>query len=387
MKKKIIILGSTGSIGKTSLNIVEKNYNKFNVQLLTTNRNTYLLLKQAKKFKTKNLIIFDNEKFYKEKKNPKNIKFNIFNSFKNYLKNNKNCKTDIVVCGISGLSALEPLLDSIKNSKKIAIANKESIICAWPFIKKKLKKYGCELIPLDSEHFSIWKILQSNSAKDISKLLITASGGPFLNKKFSELKFINPKKAVKHPNWRMGKKISIDSATMMNKVFEVIEAKKLFNIDLPKIDIVIHSNSFVHSIIIFKNGTIFSLAHKTSMEIPIGNALLDNYQNRYKFNKKVIENFNSLNFKYPSSNQFPSLKFLKRVKFTDRCYEIILVAANDRLVKYYLDKKINYSKIYFYTNKLLNNPYFKGIINKKISSLKEIYKLVNKVNIAVDKII
>ena len=123
------------------------------------------------------------------------------------------------------------------------------------------------------------------------------------------------------------------------------------------------------------------------MEIPIGNALLDNYQNRYKFNKKVIENFNSLNFKYPSSNQFPSLKFLKRVKFTDRCYEIILVAANDRLVKYYLDKKINYSKIYFYTNKLLNNPYFKGIINKKISSLKEIYKLVNKVNIAVDKII
>ena len=387
MKKKIIILGSTGSIGKTSLNIVEKNYNKFNVQLLTTNRNTYLLLKQAKKFKTKNLIIFDNEKFYKEKKNPKNIKFNIFNSFKSYLKNNKNCKTDIVVCGISGLSALEPLLDSIKNSKKIAIANKESIICAWPFIKKKLKKYGCELIPLDSEHFSIWKILQSNSAKDISKLLITASGGPFLNKKFSELKFINPKKAVKHPNWRMGKKISIDSATMMNKVFEVIEAKKLFNIDLPKIDIVIHSNSFVHSIIIFKNGTIFSLAHKTSMEIPIGNALLDNYQNRYKFNKKVIENFNSLNFKYPSSNQFPSLKFLKRVKFTDRCYEIILVAANDRLVKYYLDKKINYSKIYFYTNKLLNNPYFKGIINKKISSLKEIYKLVNKVNIAVDKII
>ena len=387
MKKKIIILGSTGSIGKTSLNIVEKNYNKFNVQLLTTNRNTYLLLKQAKKFKTKNLIIFDNEKFYKEKKNPKNIKFNIFNSFKSYLKNNKNCKTDIVVCGISGLSALEPLLDSIKNSKKIAIANKESIICAWPFIKKKLKKYGCELIPLDSEHFSIWKILQSNSAKDISKLLITASGGPFLNKKFSELKFINPKKAIKHPNWRMGKKISIDSATMMNKVFEVIEAKKLFNIDLPKIDIVIHSNSFVHSIIIFKNGTIFSLAHKTSMEIPIGNALLDNYQNRYKFNKKVIENFNSLNFKYPSSNQFPSLKFLKRVKFTDRCYEIILVAANDRLVKYYLDKKINYSKIYFFTNKLLNNPYFKGIINKKISSLKEIYKLVNKVNIAVDKII
>ena len=387
MKKKIIILGSTGSIGKTSLNIVEKNYNKFNVQLLTTNRNTYLLLKQAKKFKTKNLIIFDNEKFYKEKKNPKNIKFNIFNSFKSYLKNNKNCKTDIVVCGISGLSALEPLLDSIKNSKKIAIANKESIICAWPFIKKKLKKYGCELIPLDSEHFSIWKILQSNSAKDISKLLITASGGPFLNKKFSELKFINPKKAIKHPNWRMGKKISIDSATMMNKVFEVIEAKKLFNIDLPKIDIVIHSNSFVHSIIIFKNGTIFSLAHKTSMEIPIGNALLDNYQNRYKFNKKVIENFNSLNFKYPSSNQFPSLKFLKRVKFTDRCYEIILVAANDRLVKHYLDKKINYSKIYFYTNKLLNNPYFKGIINKKISSLKEIYKLVNKVNIAVDKII
>ena len=387
MKKKIVILGSTGSIGKTSLNVIEKNYNKFNVQLLTTNRNTYLLLKQARKFKTKNVIIFDKEKFYKEKKNPKNIKFNIFNSFKSYLKNYKNCKTDIVVCGISGLSALQPLLDSIKISKKIATANKESIICAWPFIKKKLKKYGSELIPLDSEHFSIWKILQSNSAKDISKLLITASGGPFLKKKLSELKFINPKKAIKHPNWRMGKKISIDSATMMNKVFEVIEAKKLFNIDLPKIDIVIHSNSFVHSIIIFKNGTIFSLAHKTSMEIPIGNALLDNYQNRYKFNRKVIENFNSLNFKYPSSNQFPSLKFLKRVKFTDRCYEIILVAANDRLVKYYLDKKINYSKIYFYTNKLLNNPYFKGIINKKISSLKEIYKLVNKVNIEVDKII
>ena len=387
MKKNIIIFGSTGSIGKTTVKLLLENPNYFKIKLLTTNINYKLLFKQAKKLKVKNLIIFDKQIFEKVREKYKNKKINLFNSLEQFLKKNKSFKAELSVFGISGLEALKPLLNSIKISKKIAIANKETIICAWPLIKKKLKFYNCKIVPIDSEHFSIWKMLQSNENEEIEKIFITASGGPFLNKKLSDIHNIKPYIALKHPKWKMGKKISIDSATMMNKVFEVLEAKKLFNLDLSKIDIIIHPNSFIHSLIIFKNGTITSLGHETSMDIPIGNAMFKNFKYKKKKIKSIIQNYNSLRFNYPNKKQFPSLNFLKNINSYDSLYEVVLVSANDRLVKHFLEKKINYSKIYLYTKKLLNNPYFKGIINKKISSLKEINKLVNKVNVYIDNYI
>ena len=166
-------------------------------------------------------------------------------------------------CAISGLAGLESTINSISSTKNIAIANKESIICAWSLIEKKLARSKTNFIPVDSEHFSIWSLLQNESVNNVEKIIITASGGPFLNYKLNKLKNARSKDAIKHPNWNMGKKISIDSATLMNKVFEIIEAQRIFNIDIKKFEILIHPKSYIHSIIKFINGQIKILAHDT----------------------------------------------------------------------------------------------------------------------------
>ena len=233
MKQKIAILGSTGSIGKSTINVIKNDKKNFDIVLLTTNSNYKEILKQSKEFKVRNLIINNKKKFLnlKKKLRKKNIK--IFNNFESF-KSNFNNKIDFTMSAISGLEGLKPTLDMIKLTKTIAIANKESIICGWNLIQKNLKKYDTEFIPVDSEHFSIWSLLNGNSKKNIEKIFITASGGPFLNLPILKFKKIKPKDAIKHPNWKMGYKISIDSATLMNKVFEVIEAQRIFNIDLYK---------------------------------------------------------------------------------------------------------------------------------------------------------
>ena len=215
MKKKIAILGSTGSIGKSTIEILKKDKKNFDVVLLTTNNNYKEILKQSKEFNVRNLVINNKKHFLSIKK-----------KFKN--------KIDFTMSAISGLEGLKPTIDIIKFSKTIAIANKESIICAWNLIQKNLTKYKTKFIPVDSEHFSIWSLLNDNKKNNIEKVIITASGGPFLKIPLSDFKKIKPMHAVKHPNWKMGNKISIDSATLMNKVFEVIEAQRIFKIDVNK---------------------------------------------------------------------------------------------------------------------------------------------------------
>ena len=227
MKIKIAILGSTGSIGNNTLDIIGKNKKNFEVVLLTANKNYKKLIKQAKDFKVKNILIY-NDKYYEYlKKKFKNKKINIF-SRKNKLSEIFNKKIDYTMCAISGLDGLKPTLEAIKFSKTIGIANKESIICGWYLIKKKLKKYNTKFIPIDSEHFSIWNLTREYSNDDIEEIILTASGGPLLNLPIRVQKTITPEKAVRHPNWKMGKKISVDSANLMNKVFEIIEAYRMF---------------------------------------------------------------------------------------------------------------------------------------------------------------
>tara|TARA_B100001250_G_scaffold288276_1_gene250068 strand:+ start:99 stop:1262 length:1164 start_codon:yes stop_codon:yes gene_type:complete len=386
MKKKIAILGSTGSIGKTTINLIKKNKKKFDVKLLTSNKNANILFRQARKLNVKNVIIFDKQTYLKYKKKFKKNKINIFHNIDKKNKLFKN-KLDITVFGISGLAGLSPLISFIELSKKIAVANKESIICGWPIIKKKINRFNTELIPIDSEHFSIWKLIKNVNLNEIQEVFLTASGGPFLNKKYSKIRNINPKFALKHPNWKMGKKISIDSATMMNKVFEVIEAKKLFNLDIKKIKILIHPSSYIHSIIRFYNGTIKILAHETDMQIPIGNSIIKNF--KYK-KKKDIYNLNRLNnakFYTPKESQYPTLNILNRLNNKDSLLEVILVAANDELVKYYLDRKIKYSDIYLFLDKILKMTIFEQIINKKQKTVKEINQIVEIVKSKVKKLV
>jgi len=271
MKKKIIILGSTGSIGTTLIDIIKKNQNKFIVELLTANKNSRLLIKQAKLLKVKNIIITDKNEFKKVLSENKNKKLKIFNNF-NYLNKIINSRVDYTMSSISGLSGLKPTLKLIKHTKTIAIANKESIICGWNLINNKLKKYKTSFIPVDSEHFSIWYALKNNLDK-VEKIYLTASGGPFNKMPIKKFKDINVKQALKHPNWKMGKKISIDSATMMNKVFEIIEAKNIFNVSYKQLSILIHPKSYIHAIVKFNNGMTKIIAHETSMKIPILNSL------------------------------------------------------------------------------------------------------------------
>ena len=270
MKKKIAILGCTGSIGKKTLDILRNDKKNFDIFLLTANKNTSLLIKQIKEFNPKNIIITDNKNYKIVKKKFKNKKiYNSLNKINSIFKS----KIDYTMSSISGFNGLKPTLDIIKFTKTIAIANKESIICGWNLINKQLKNHKTIFIPIDSEHFSIWSLIKNSPHEGIEKIIITASGGPFLKKTYKQLKKIKPTDAIKHPNWKMGKKISIDSATLMNKIFEVIEAKKIFNIEFNKFKILIHPQSYIHAIIKFKNGLIKIIAHDTDMKIPIFNSL------------------------------------------------------------------------------------------------------------------
>jgi 1-deoxy-D-xylulose-5-phosphate reductoisomerase len=295
MKKKIAIIGSTGSIGKTLLDIISSDKENFEITFLTAYKNHKNLLEQAIKFNVKNLIII-NKKSYeilKKKTTKSNIKiFNNFNNFEKIIK----YKIDYVMSSITGINGLEPTINIIKYTKKIAIANKESIICGWNLIKKELNSNNTQFIPVDSEHFSLWFGLQNLKTQHVEKFYLTASGGPFYKTSIRKLKDVSVSKAINHPNWKMGKKISIDSATMINKIYEVIEAKNIFNLSYKKIEILIHPKSYIHALLKFNNGLIKIIAHDTTMKVPIFNTLFFNTNNKIKSKKIDLKVLNNLNF-------------------------------------------------------------------------------------------
>ena len=358
MKKKIAILGSTGSIGKTTIDIIKKDKHNFEVILLTTNNNYRELIKQTKELNVKNLIINNKKQYLNLKKKFKNRKINVYNNFHNFNKIFKK-KIDYTMCAISGLEGLRPTLDVIQFTKNIAIANKESLICGWSLIEKKLKKHNTQFIPVDSEHFSIWSLIKNVNKSDIEEVIITASGGPFLNLPISKFSKIKPSSAIKHPNWNMGKKISIDSATMMNKVFEVIEAQRIFGIELKKFKILVHPNSYVHSIVKFNNGTTKILVHDTNMQIPIFNTLYQNSNKKLMSRKLDITKLNNLNFKNIDRKKFPIINILNYVSKKFSLYETVIVSANDLLVELFLKGKIKFLDISKYLNKIVKLKEFK----------------------------
>ena len=374
MKFKIAILGSTGSIGDHTLDIIRKDRKNFEVVLLTANKNYKKLIKQAKDFKVRNILIY-NDKYYEYLKEKfKNKKINIF-SGKNKLNEIFNKKIDYTMCAISGLDGLKPTLEAIKFSKTIGIANKESIICGWYLIKKKLIKYNTKFIPIDSEHFSIWNLTREYSNHDIEEIILTASGGPLLNSPIRVQKTITPEKAVRHPNWKMGKKISVDSANLMNKIFEIMEANRMFNFDLKKYKILIHPQSYVHTIIKFKNGLIKMLLHDTDMKIPIFNSIYDKkikYISSKKINSKTL---NNLNFYEVDKIKFPSIKLLKKISKENTLYDTVITVANDELVKLFLQHKISLRQIVENLTKIINLEEYKKYFSQKPTSLNKIHKV------------
>ena len=336
MKKRIVILGSTGSIGKSTINILKKKKKNFEVVLLTTHRNYQELYKQAKSLNVKNLIISDKKSYEILKAKNKNKKIKIYNNYVNLSKILKK-KVDYTMSSISGLQGLEPTLNLIKFTKKIAVANKEAIICGWGLIKNALIKNKTEFIPVDSEHFSIWSLIKKGENKLVDKVYITASGGPFLKLSLNKIRNVSPRKAIKHPNWSMGKKISIDSSTMMNKVFEVIETQRIFNLQKSKIHILIHEKSYVHAIVQFKNGLKKILVHDTNMVIPIFNTIYGD-DNEFINSKNLdLKSLNNLNFKFVDKKRFPLIDILRLIPEQYSLFETVLVSANDTFVSLFLE--------------------------------------------------
>ena len=386
MKKKIVILGSTGSIGKTLFNILEKDKKNFKILLLSTNKNVNLLLKQVKIFDVKNIIITDKKIFFRTKKKLIKSRISVYNNFEKFNKIFKSKKIDYTMNSISGLNGLEPTLHIIKYSKKIAIANKESIICGWSLILKELKKNKTKFIPIDSEHFSVWSLVNSTKEKNVEKVYITASGGPFLNYPLKRFKKIVPELALKHPNWKMGKKISIDSATMMNKVFEIIEAKKIFNYNYDKLNILIHPKSYVHAMIKFKNGLTKILIHDTNMTVPIFNSLYPDYQKFTRSNELDFKIINNLNFKQVDLKKFPVVKIINLLPRKDSLFETVVVSANDELVKLFLEKKISFNDISKFLLRIVNLSEFKKYKKIAPKNINEIEKLSDYVSLKVNSI-
>ena len=375
MKKKIIILGSTGSIGKNTISIIKKDKKNFDIKLLSTNTNILELIKQAKEFKVKNLIISDFEKFLEAKKKYKKLDFKFYNSFSVLDSLFKKKEIYYSMISLVGIDGLKPSLQLIKYSKNIAIVNKESLICGWSLIKKYLTKYKTNFIPIDSEHFSIFSLIEKKDIKTIDKIYITASGGPFLKYSNSQLSNVTIRDALNHPNWSMGKKISIDSSTMMNKVFEVIEAKNIFNIPYNQISILTHPKSYVHAIVKFNDGLTKILIHEPDMKIPIYNSiyLLD----KKKVNSKPlnINILNNLEFNKIDYKKFPLTKILSLLPKYNSLFETALISINDYFVQKFLNKKIDYKNLVKLINKYSNDKNFTKFRKIPVKNVKEIYKI------------
>ena len=385
MKKKIAILGSTGSIGKTLIEIIKQDKKNFEVILLTAHKSYKEILKQAKILQVKNLIITDKKSYLNLSKN-KLGKINIYNNYDSFNKIFKR-KVDYVMSSISGINGLVPTIKIIRFTKKIAIANKEAIICGWHLIKKDLKRFNTSFIPVDSEHFSIFYSLQGNKISNVNKIYLTASGGPLINTPKNKFKDIKISEAINHPNWKMGKKISVDSATMMNKVFEIIEAKKIFNIKYEALDILVHPSSYVHAIIKFNDGMVKIIAHDTNMRIPIFNSLYENQNKKIKTDKLNLKKLNLLNLKKVDLNKFPSIKIIKKLKNKESSLETVIVLANDILVNHFLLKKIYFTDITKFLQKLISMKKFKNYSNNKLDNINSIVLLNNQIRTTINKMI
>ena len=374
--KTLALLGSTGSIGQSTLDIIKKT-NTFKVVLIIANSNYSKILSQIKVYKPK-IVVIRNLKAYLRIKKTLNLKkiiiLNNINSIEKYIQ-----KIDITVSAIPGLAGLEPTLKFIKLSKKVLLANKESIVCGWKLIKKEATKYNTKLVPIDSEHFSISELTRQYTNDEVEKIYITASGGPFLRLHKNKFKNIKPKDAIKHPKWKMGKKISVDSATLMNKVLELTEALKLFPFSADKYEIIIHPQSLVHAIVKFKNGTTYFLYHAVDMKIPISNALYDGKINFKKYfqNSKANDSINlNLEFFKADDKKFSTLRLIP-IMSSQKSAPIIINAANEIFVDEFLKNNIHFNDIFTYLKLVLKDKNYIKTSNMSSNSIKNIYKIDN----------
>lgn len=342
--KKVFVLGSTGSIGENTLNVIRNFPDHFSISALSVNKNTSHLLKQINEFKPRTVIVNNEQAAIKlEGKLPKDCKL---------LVGKEGLRTaafesdyDIFVGAMVGYAGLAPTIEAIKRGKRIALANKETLVVAGEVVNNLCKKNGAEIIPIDSEHSAIHQCLVGENIDEVDKLIITASGGPFLNKDKSFFEHATVEEALNHPNWKMGNKITIDSATMMNKGLEVIEAHWLFGLETNKIDVLIHPQSIIHSMVQFRDGSIKAQMGLPDMKLPIQYALSYPQRLDNNFERTDLASIGSLNFYAPNFEKFECLRLAYNALETGGTAPCVLNAANEVAVDKFLKKEIKFSWI------------------------------------------
>lgn len=342
MNKNIVILGSTGSIGTQALEVVD-NLKNINIIGLSTNTNIGLLEEQIRKYKPIYVCVMDIEKANLLKENIKDTKTEVFIGKDGLIKLSTLDSVDTILNSLVGNIGLLPTIYGIRAKKDIALANKETLVSAGEFVMKEAKKHNVNIYPIDSEHSAIFQCLQGNKYDEIEKIILTASGGPF--REHTNLENVTLQEALNHPNWSMGKKITIDSATLMNKGLEVIEAKLLFNVDIDKIDVIIHPQSIIHSMVEYKDSAIMAQLGTPDMKVPIQYALAYPKRIKNNFEKLDLLKYNNLTFKKPNYELFPCLKYAFDAINIGGIMPCVLNASNEIAVEYFLNEKIEFNDI------------------------------------------
>jgi 1-deoxy-D-xylulose-5-phosphate reductoisomerase len=365
--KNIVILGSTGSIGTNTLNVLQQHKNIYNVYALVANTQVDKLIQQCIDFKPKFVILIDKTKheYLKQQLEQHKVHSIILDSEQDIIEIVTTKEVDIVMSAIVGAKGLLPTYYAIKANKKVLLANKESLIIGGNILISTLKSSQSQIIPVDSEHSAIFQALQSNNFNynEVNRIILTASGGPFYNYTDEQLQNVTVNDALNHPNWKMGKKITIDSSTLMNKGFEVIEAYWLFGQNINLIDVIIHPESIIHSMVEFIDGSILAQMGLPDMRTAIAYAI--NYPNRLKLDipKLNLNTTNNLTFKSVNYNKFPCLKLAFDVIKTNPNLSTIMNAANEIAVNAFLNGEISYLNIYKVINKTMDTIYLPDIRN------------------------
>lgn len=342
--KNIIIMGSTGSIGTQALDVIRQHDKEYNVVGLSARSSAELLIDQIKEFKPKYVCI-QNSDYVEHIKRAVDFDIKIFSGEEGLVQLAKVDEGDCVLTAVVGIAGLEPTIEAIRNGKNIALANKETLVTAGEIVMSEARKYGVEILPVDSEHSAIFQSLNGEKREQISKIILTASGGPFRTKNKEELKKVTLEQALKHPNWSMGKKITIDSATMMNKGLEVIEAKWLFDVEFDQIEILVHPQSIIHSMVEYVDRSVIAQLGNSDMRIPIQYAL--SYPDRIELEADSLDlaKISNLTFEKPDFEKFRCLRLAIEALESGGIIPCALNAANEVAVELFLNEKIEFFEI------------------------------------------
>ena len=355
MKKKISILGSTGSIGVNALNVIRNISKNFKIRHLTGNTNSELMIEQSREFNPDSIVMTNEAAAEKVKKELVNDGVEVLSGRNNLLKIAKNKSVDLVLNALVGSSGMEPTLNALKAGVDVALSNKESLVVAGDIITAAMNSSGAKLFPVDSEHSAIWQCMLGESLDDIERIILTGSGGPFRERPLKTFDNILVSEALNHPNWDMGKKITIDSATMMNKGLEVIEAYWLFNMQVSQIDIIVHPQSIIHSMIEFKDGSIKAQMGVPDMKVPIQYALTYPTHLEAPWERLDFAMLGDLSFQAPDFDRFPCIKLAYLALDKMGTTPAVLNMANDYCVYKFLDEKINFTDIPVIIESAMNN--------------------------------